>query len=298
MLFRIEDISGIDPKLRTYDVSEYTPVTVNKEQIDYYIASKIREEVNGSKNRNLLSYSKSLATCLLKYNKGTDNELHIYIDRNINYIFYISPNGHIRHKNYNIQDRINGNPLFSGTGEIQLLNFEIDVSDNNLLDEYLKYYTTVGKKFYASPEKDSEVVVMKPLNDFVINQYMDAVYILYALQLKYGFLRNEDVKRALISNLKNMDAFGFKYGPHERTAFIQLLSYLSVNWQYEREISEQIYNYSKNDEHFSMYYDPILQFHGIIEDRFEDAYYLSTYNMNVISDLFWEYCKIYLNHSM
>lgn len=299
MLFRIEDISGFDPKLRTYDVDEFTTPTVNKEQIDNYIASKIRDEVNGSKNRNLLSYSKSLATCILKYNKYTDNELHICIINGWkDYITYISPKDNVKCRFYDIQDRINGNPLFNKTGKIQLLNFVIDVSNNNLLDEYLKYYTNVGKKIIASPEKDSEVVVMNPPNDLVINQYMDAVYILYALQLKYRFLSNVNVQRALILELDNMDAFRFEYCPHERIAFINLILYLSANWQYEYQISKKIYNYSENEEHLSIYYDPILQFHGIMKDDFDESYNLSTYNENVISDLFWKYCGLYLGYSM
>lgn len=47
MLFRIEDISGFDPKLRTYDVDEFTAPFVDKQQVDEHIALKIREEING-----------------------------------------------------------------------------------------------------------------------------------------------------------------------------------------------------------------------------------------------------------
>lgn len=296
MLFRIEDISGFDPKLRTYD--EFTTPTVNKGQIDNYIASKIREEVNGSKNRNLLSYSKSLATCILKYNKYTDNELHICIINGWkDYITYISPEDNVKYRiYYNIQDRINGNTLFNKTGDIQLLDFIIDVSDNICLDKYLKNYTNVGKKIIASPEKDREVVIMNPPNDLVINQYMDAVYILYALQMKYRFLSNANIQNSLISELDNMDAFRFEYCPHERIAFINLILYLSANWQYEYQISKEIYNYSENVEHLSMCYDPILQFHDIIRDSFGESYNLSTYNENIISDLFWKYCGLYLGY--
>ena len=295
MLFRIEDISGFDPKLRTYDAGEFIQPTVNKGQIDNYIASKIREEVNGSKNRSLLSYSKSLATCILKYNKYTDNELHIC--NNISghsYITYISPLKKKKRRVYDISNRIIGNPLFNKAGEIQLVDFVIDVSNNNQLDKYLRYYTGYGKKITASPEKDSEVVVMNPPNDLVINQYMDAVYVLYALQLKYEFLGNVRIRKYLISELKNMDEFHFEYCPHERTAFIKLIMYLSTNWNFERYISRRIYDYSKNKKHVSLYYDPIFQFQDIENDIFDKSYFLSTYNDNVISDLLWEYCGMYL----
>ena len=43
MLFRIEDISGFNPKLRTYDVNEFIAPLVDKDQVDEYIALKIRE---------------------------------------------------------------------------------------------------------------------------------------------------------------------------------------------------------------------------------------------------------------
>ena len=36
------------------------------------------------------------------------------------------------------------------------------LTNNTLIDEYLRHYTNAGKKNLASPEKDSEVVVMIP----------------------------------------------------------------------------------------------------------------------------------------
>lgn len=295
MLFRIEDISGFNPNLRIYDVDESTKPLVDKTRIDEYIALKIREEVNGAKSRELLSYSKSLATCILKYNKYTDNELHICIINDIkDYILYISPDGNEKWKPYFIGNRINGEPLFQKNGKIQLLNFIIDVSNNDLLDNYLRCYTGSGKKVLASPEKDNEVVVMNPSSDLVINQYMDAVYILYALQLKYRFLCDIKIQRTLIDELSNMDEFRFEYCPHERMAFIHLILYLSAKWKYEYQISQKIYDYADSEEHLSICYDPILQFHDIMENDFEESYDFSTYNQNVISDLFWKYCGIYL----
>lgn len=299
MLFRIEDISGFNPNLRIYNVDESAKPLVDKTRIDEYIALKIREEVNGAKSRELLSYSKSLATCILKYNKYTDNELHISIINGfMNYISYISPDGNEKWKYYFIEDRIIGKPLFQKNGKIQLLNFIIDVSNNDLVDNYLKCYTGSGKKVLASPEKDNEVVVMNPSSDLVINQYMDAVYILYALQLKYRFLCNIKIQSSLISELSNMDESRFEYCPYERMAFMYLILYLSAKWNYEYQISQKIYVYADNEEHMSICYDPILQFHDIMEDDFEESYDLSAYNKNVISDLFWKYCEIYLKDQM
>lgn len=294
MLFRIEDISGLDPNLRKYNVNEFVCPIINKVQIDNYIAQKIREEVNGSKNRELLSYSRSLATCILKYNKYTDNELHICFTNGLDdYITYISPEGEVFKIDYSIEDRINGNSLFDTNGEIRLQNFIIDVSNNILLDQYLRCYTGIGKTIFASPEKDSEVVVMNPPNDFVINQYMDALYILYGLQLKYGFLSNPYVRTALISELNNMHECRFENCPQERAAFVNLILYLSINWQYEKQISSQIYISSKKDEHISFGYDSILQFDGIMNNSFFEAYY-DCDNQDVMSMLFWKYCSMYL----
>lgn len=187
-------------------------------------------------------------------------------------------------------------PVFRKSGNIILCDFIIDVSENELLDKYLICYTGVGKKRYASPEKDNEVVVMNPPNDLVINQYMDSVYILYALQLKYNFLSDINITNNLVIELKKMEPFRFEYCPDERVALISLVNYLADNWNYECQISENIYSYSEKKEHISFCYDSILQFDGIMTNSFEDAYYLNSYNPNVVSDLFWKYCQIYLNN--
>lgn len=296
MLFRIEDISGFDTKTRTYNIEEHVSPFLSKEEVDSYIARKIREEINGSKNRSILSYSKSLATCILKYNKFTDNELHIYSPEFINKISYKTSKNNEKQKSYMIQNRIGGKHLFNNkSGKIQLLNFVIDVSNNSLVDQYLRYYTNVGMDPYASPEKDKEVVVMNPTNDLIINQYMDAVYILYALQLKYNFLGNIIIRKDLLMELDNLDTFRFK-NPDEKKAFIKLIIYLCNKWNIEKLISQRIYNYSKKEKFFLAHYDPILQFHGIMRDSFEDSYHLKTYNENILSDLFWKYCARHLEY--
>lgn len=298
MLFRIEGSSGFDPKPRTYNVAEYNTPEINKNDIDNYIAQKIREEINGTQNRELLSYSKSLATCILKYNRFADNELHIYDTKcNANYINYISPHNKFKFKSYFIQDRINNKPFFTGNGNIKLLHFIIDVSNNALVDEYLKKYTGKGKKFFASPEKDHEVIVMNPQCDMVIHEYMPSVYILYALQLTYNFLNNKHILFSLLNDLKNMNNAEFMFCPNERQALICLVLYLSNKWEQEYQISKNIYNYSDADTKIPTYYDPLWQFHDIITDKdFNLSLFLSTYNRNVVSDLFWKYCYIYLKN--
>lgn len=160
MLFRIEDISGFGDNPREYNTEEQTPICVNKAEIDNFIAQKIREEINNSKNRELLSYSKSLATCILKYNTFADNELHIYIPRCIDYICYISNKNNIKYKPYSIGNRITGEkkPLFNRNGTIKLRNFVIDISNNTEIDEYLKIYTDTGKKLMLLQKKTMKLL--------------------------------------------------------------------------------------------------------------------------------------------
>ena len=59
ILFRIEDISGVTPNSREYNIDEFTNYLIDKSKVDEYIAGEIRKEINGSKDRKLLSYSKS-----------------------------------------------------------------------------------------------------------------------------------------------------------------------------------------------------------------------------------------------
>lgn len=290
MLFRIEDISGFDPKLRIYDSCEFNAPVVEKDQIDEFISMKIRAEINNSHERDLLSYSKSLATCLLKYNKFTDNELHIYINYGYNYIKYLSCSDKLKVKNYSIEDRLYGEPIFNKSGDIELLNFIIDVSNNVLLNQYLKKYQKTEKKRYASPEKDHEVVVMMPSNDLVITDYISAVYILYALQLKYRFLNHRNIRDVLIWELENMEFTSDETDSSEKIAFIELVNYLADYYEKEYELSQFILQESQKTEHLSVAFDPILQFDDIIKNDFWDSYYLRTYNPNKVSDLFWDLC--------
>ncbi len=298
ILFRIEDISGVTPNSREYNIDEFTNYLIDKSKVDEYIAGEIRKEINGSKDRKLLSYSKSLATCILKYNIYTDDELHIYnTNTNIlNYILYYNSfpkdnNEELYYSHYSIQERINEKSLFNESGKIYLYNFVIDVSDNNSLNKYLKSYTETGIKAFASPEKDSEVIVLNPLNDLVINQYMEAVYILYALQLKYKFLNNIPTD-PLIYELNNIPEDRFVGCLQEREAFKQLILYLSNNWKYEYDISKNIYTYL-NNENFIRSTDPIWHFKNIIKNDFEESYGDFEYHSSndIISNLFWKYCK-------
>ncbi len=295
MLFRIEDVSGFNDNLRKQD-ENFESKLLEKSKVDKYIAINIQKEINGSKDRKVLSYSKSLATCLFKYNKYTDNELHIYNEPIVmNSITYYSNDGRIIYEPYSICERLDKRRILYSNNLIKLTNFIIDVSDNKLLEKYLKYYTGIGKKIYVSLEKDNEVIVMTSKNDIIINYYLDSVYVLYALQMRYGFLNDAFIRNSLIMELEDLEDSRFEFCPNERYALILVINYLTCNWNFEYQISQNIYQYVKNKEHVSVYYDSIIQFLDILEYDFDEVFSLKCYNENVVSDLFWKYCSYYLN---
>lgn len=88
MLFRIEDTQNSAANHRRYSLSIEQLPSIRLGDLDVYIANEVRKEINNTNNRKLLSYSKSLGVCLLKYNRFADNELHIVADNNVNYICY------------------------------------------------------------------------------------------------------------------------------------------------------------------------------------------------------------------
>ena len=213
MLFRIENVNDVDANLRTYCPEDFLCVSVDKAVIDEFIASMIRQEINGAKNRSIWSYSKSLAACILKYNKNADNELHIFDEGiNLDSILYVDSDGKLQRDFYSLRERLywgHKRPFFADGGKITLRNFVIDVSDNDLVDEYLRLYTGKGRKKIASPEKDSEVAVMNPSNDLTIIQYLSTVYTLYALQYRYRFLCCDNARINLIRKIQRLDDFRF-----------------------------------------------------------------------------------------
>ena len=301
MLFRIEDVAGFSPNLRSYGSAP--EIRLEKGRVDAYIAEKIRDQVNGAEKRDALSYSQSLAVCLLKYNRFTDNELHFFganpeVKQIMDYVFYRTRKGNFREKRYSLAERVSGAPLFRGDGIIFLRGFLVDAADNRLLDAYLNRYAGAGRKAYASPEKDREVIALNPPGGWVIREHMDAVYTLYALQLRYGFLKQPEWAGALAGEVRAMDPFRFAAAPGEQEAAAQLICYLSRFWSREERISRRIYSDQTRQEHLSMCFDPILQFDAILNEPFEEAYGLCCqYNLQALSWLFWDFCARYLAES-
>ncbi len=295
--FRIEDIANCEGIQRNYQIEKDKLPIMNKQNVEYYIAEEIRKEVNGAKDRKLLSYSKSLGVCLLKYNAFLDNELHICNVHDMwyeNSIYYFSPNQHIKHKFYSLQDALYSRDLFNGNDEITLINFVLDIANNKLLSDYLFKFTNTKLKPYASPEKDYEVIMMQACDDVTINIYIDSIYLLYALQLKYNFLRSPDIVKLLICEIYDLENFRFNNCEHEREAIIFLIQYLYSETEFEKIAFEEMMKYSEQRNIFYGYYHSLLQRQGVMYDSLEDTYYLlNDYIDDVVSSLFWKYCMIY-----
>lgn len=206
-LFHIEDENGLNPVERSYGKLE--PIEIPSVNVDRHIADEIGAEVNGKKSRKIFSCSKSLGICLFKYNLLADNPLHIInLDRKpkLNTVIY-KKRDQYQITNYNIASfnypRERKPP--KSRASIVLLNYIIDVSNNDKLDQYLRYYTTEkkGKKARVSMEKDKEVVMRHiDASDVIKGDYeIAALYLLYALQYKTGFLTNEQAFDAIYDAL-------------------------------------------------------------------------------------------------
>lgn len=288
MLFRIEDSANINGKHREYNIPEKDLPELRVTQLESYIATEIRKEVNNSKDRSLLSYSKSLGVCLLKYNKFADNQLRINnLDDIEDFVFYyVLKSKKVKCKTFNLKEGIK----YKKNRKIKLINFKIDISNNILLDEYMRKETGIGLKKVASPEKDKEVLLMQSPYDMVITCYLESVYLLYALYLKYGM--NEGIYNNLLNKISTLEDFRFVCcGESERDALIAIVNYLYYNGEDEKEMSQKIYQDSRKSEEISFYYNPILQLHDIQIESFNDSYMLSDYNGNIISDWIWEFYK-------
>lgn len=288
MLFRIEDNQNSNGCHREYAIPYDKLPRMYISELERYLAEEIRKEVNNAHDRNLLSYSKSLGVCLLKYNKYTDNELHINMQNIYDWIYYYDCKKEtFESEIYGLINGVRGDGIRDKKRKIVLTNIAIDISDNNLLDEYLKKTTGIGRKKLASPEKDKEVLLMQSPDDMVISDYSDSVYLLYALFWRYGM--RESIYKRLINRINNLEDFRFEFcGEVERNALLTIINYLYYNGKNEMEMSRKVFQDSAESEHISVYYDPILQLHGIQEEDFFDSYMLSDYNSNIVSEWIWK----------
>ena len=291
LVFRTEDRSHLDGVPREYEISFDNLPRINKQDVDIHIAKKIKDAVNGSKNRDILDYSKSLAVCLLKYNKRNSNELHIcYIDK-CDIISYYSPKGKYKEKNYLLKDRVEHNTLFKNNKEIILSNFVIDISNNTILRKYLIQFTAKckGLKAYASPEKDYEVVMMQAENDLKISaNNLHSVYALFALQLKYSFLCYDTIMNINQRIQELQDTFEDE---KEKEAFLILILHLYFKIDFERDSLSTAPIYGED-----YIYDSISLFDQIAYDDFKSAESYNNYYfpLDVLSRIIFDECQKYL----
>lgn len=295
MIFRVEDISNPNGNHRKYNIplSQYPKMALSN--LSRYIPNEIRKEVNNSSDRRLLSYSKSLIICLMKYNQYSDNELHINIEispDNCDFIIF-----QYDKKIYNIPFNLNYD-LSSITDCLEneiviLFNFTIDISNNQLLDIFLNDSTGTHKKKIASPEKDHEILLFQSPNDLILTQYLQQAYVLLALSIRYGL--PSVVAKYIIREIKILPEYRFASCSQEREALIYIVYHIYQNLYFEKQVLKTI----KEDELLRICYDSIFQFKSIIDREIEfDELYSddSFYNCNVVSDIIFNAYSRYLGY--
>lgn len=282
MYFRVEDENGYDPNLRKYG-SEYSCNTpVDACDADILIANEIRGQINNCNNSIIFSYSKSLGIALFKYNYLTDNPIHLIPLEGNNWVEFdvMDDNGLIN--NYGIPYYITNldypiKRCFDNK-RIILKNYCIDVDNDIQLDTYLRNYTNVGKKKIATCEKDSEVIIRHVVDDYIITEYINEVYLIYALQHETRLLNCIGVVEKLIEmfskEIKNQN---------EVQAFVYLVSYLQNNWSYEEQISKTILEEKRQAERLVGTYDAYFMALDIMDGDIEEA---------------WRNCSYYLPYRM
>lgn len=69
---------------------------------------------------------------------------------------------------------------------------------------------------------------MQSPEDIVVSDYLDSVYLLYGLFLKYGM--KESIYIKLINKIKTLDAYRFEFcGEQERDGLLFIVNYLYYN---------------------------------------------------------------------
>lgn len=297
LLFRIDTSSEFNDRSRQYGFPETERIILKGSAIERFIAQETAEEINGSNKRRLISYSKSLGVCLLKYNNYLDNRL---LFSNIPFhtcAGYTALCYCIGHQNYSLS-------YFLQTGlwnfpfeEAELVNFIVDVSDNNIIQTYFQKHLGKGKKPFASPEKDKEVVLMRSLNEKIIDaDNLGSVYTLYGLSIKYNFLSDEQILCGLIGDVYNAFNEG-RYSEDELQTIICLIQYMAYHGDHERKLSEAIRERNSPSERIPFCYDPICEYNAIISSTFLEAYEMSYNSENVITHALWKWCGIFLGIS-
>ena len=276
MLFRIEDSENKNGIHRRYKIPEEELNEFFISDLNHIIAEEIRKEVNGSKQRNLLSYSKSLGMCLLKYNCLGSNALHINLS---------SVPGMVQVKNecgLNLESGFEKNLKFQfpvgiknslKNKKVILINFCLDISNDKQLDSYLRKNTTkkIGLKSRSSPEKDQEVVMMQSPYDGVIKEYSFEIYLLYSLYLKYGMPHNvyKNLKKEVKYFFKNISEQSCRT---EKTPILDIIEYLYKDKGYEKMVFETAWKYYREHDE-TIFLSPFDNLVNVITaESFNDIY--------------------------
>lgn len=294
MLFRIDTSSGFDNH-RQHGIPETERIILKGSEIERFIAEETAKEINGSYERRLVSYSKSLGVCLLKYNNYLDNGLHFSETSSRTCAGYTE-------LYYRIGNQVYCTSYFMQCGlcdfhyeEVELVNFIADVSDNDIVQAYFQKHIGRGKNPFASPEKDQEVVAMRPLCErFIDPDNLDVVYILYGLSIRYNFLKDEQILNELICEVYKAFREG-RYREDEIQAIKSLILYMACNRDYEKTLSEAIRERNSISERVPFCYDLICEYDAITSYDFMEAYEMSYSSDNVITHALWEWCGKFLS---
>lgn len=229
ILFRIENENDLNIVKRSNNIC-----WMDSGMIDEYVASEIQHQVNGANSRNIFSFSRSLAIPLFKYNYMGDNPLiiteyfgdNILIETEMGEVYQIEYD--IRCLEYPIKNLFPRQPLL-------LHNFLISVDNYHDLEVYLKHYTGVGRKKIAAVERDFEIVAYDLKRCIGVFEYIDTIYVFYALQLRYNFMKCYEAKQYLFKTLNKIPIL-----ESEKVALRIIIEYLTFNWKYEKTIGQKI----------------------------------------------------------
>lgn len=290
--FHIED--AFEQRIN-YETNTQSYQLINKAQADTFIANEIRLQVNSSQQRSIYSVSKSLGIVLFKYNKIGDNPLHIIPVGYLNHLeVALTPDDIPFIVPYDIQNTSSLLNEFINQESFYLYNYVIDVSNNVALDQYLRTYTPVGKHPYAACEKDKEVLIRHIAPNFTIADeiYIDAVYLIYALNHRYGFLSNLSV----LNQLKKCCQSYTQDNEEAYHGFNIILDHLQLYQRFEYFASNPVILEKQKLGRFTcdMYYIALEILDTTLEDSLVNAWNDITYYCNYkflynIWEIFWQW---------
>ena len=97
---------------------------------------------------------------------------------------------------------------------------------------------------------------MRSPNDLIIIDYLESVYLLYALYLKYGM--NQHIFCSLLEQIESLEDFRFANSKNPKRKFKIIVMYLYHLGKEEKEMSYKILQDSKNSD--EIYFSIIRSF--------------------------------------